>query len=83
MHCIQGNYKTEDGLFPLIDVMVFAISKEIFLRQERISFKNSNTRIYKALIDTGATCTCISDRVIKELNPQIIGQNTVKGAIGS
>ncbi len=78
MPCISGSYNPNVG--PLIQVAVFSASKELL--SGKIP-KTLEVRTYNALIDTGATNTCLSDKVVKELNLQPRGKTTMSGATGT
>lgn len=40
-------------------------------------------KTYNALWDTGATCSCISEKVVRDLNLPIISKQEIKGATGA
>jgi len=47
-----------------------------------ISKPNEPTKKYDALWDTGATCSCVSQRVVDELFLPVISKRRIKGATG-
>ena len=65
MFCVSGNYDPRKG--PIIDVSV----------SRNYDFKKSNNsnslRRYKALLDTGASGTCVSIKVINDLSLKHVG----------
>ena len=58
MPCIAGQYDPAIGL--LINILIFSVDN----KPKGGHLKNPP--IYKALIDTGASCTCISPKVISD-----------------
>ncbi len=62
MPCISGNYNPAVG--PLIQVAI--LDAATAMNPGADGDKNPKLGIFKALIDTGATSTCISGRVVSE-----------------
>ena len=68
MPCLSSNYL--DGVGPLIQVVITSLDK-------------NNTGKYYALIDTGAESTCISERVVKDLDLKHYGQTRITTPSGT
>lgn len=78
MPCISGSYHPNVG--PLIQVAVFSASKELLSGEIP---KTLQVKTYSALIDTGATNTCISSKVAEELKLQPRGKINMSGTTGT
>ncbi len=79
MPCISGRFPPEAGLV-IIDVFVIDYQKMLpVLSEDQKSAPDgqqpipNGIRPYKALVDTGASATCISSRVAGELKLEAIG----------
>lgn len=76
MPCIAGQYNPSVG--PVIQVAIIKPT------DERVVFDgNADLRMYQALIDTGASNTCISTKVAEDLGLVPTGKTPVAGAHGS
>jgi len=73
MPCVSGNY--HKGVGAIINVVV------IDPRAAPTS-SNLNLRFYRGLLDTGATCTCISTRTAKEVGLVADGLKPMASASG-
>ena len=89
MCSISNNYNLKDG--PIIQVLVFPLTKDsisgalVPTIDPAISSEHLFTKRYNALVDTGATVTCISDTVIRERLPSspISGMTYLRGVKGT
>jgi len=80
MPCLSINFNASVG--PLISLAVFPFN----ISQAGITGTPSapiNLSQYMALIDTGASCTCISSKVIGDLKLTPMGKQSVGGVHGS
>ena len=80
MPCLGFAYSPQVG--PIIQVMILPIGF-----QPPASAAGQvpllPTQLYNALIDTGASCTCISPKVCNEVNIPPIGKQQVGGVHGA
>jgi len=77
MPSLSFNYTTAVG--PLIQV---AIEVAAFNAAQPAAGAPINLHTYMALIDTGASCTCISPKVVNDLGLKSIGKQKVGGVHG-
>lgn len=79
MPCISGSYKPNVG--PLIQIAV--VSPELRKQAGNGGEINpSKVKMYMALVDTGATCTCISSKVAQEVGLNPSGKAKMIGSTG-
>lgn len=79
MPCLAFAYNPAVG--PLIQVAIFSFNfrpPPIVPNQAPMALK-----LYSALIDTGASCTCVSQQVVSDLNLSPIGKQPVGGVHGT
>lgn len=86
MPCISGAYNPAVG--PLTQIVIVAPTPEMLSGIASPSAISVNSpvqspRFYTALIDTGATLTCISPKVVHEVGLQPTGKSMMTGATGS
>jgi hypothetical protein len=78
MPCISGNYTPAAG--PILQLAVVSID---LLRQAVANpAAMSNPSMYNALLDTGASTTCVSEKVIADLALHPTGKTQMVGATG-
>lgn len=78
MPCISGSYNPAVG--PLIQVAI--LDAATAMNPGADGDKNPKLDIFKALIDTGATSTCISGRVVSATGLAPSGKTLMTGATG-
>ncbi len=84
MPCISGSYNKKSGI--ILDV--FVIDQKIISTLSQNSGSNGKVSIpkgmrpYRALVDTGASATCISSKVAKEVGLTPIGKGGLVSASG-
>ena len=76
MPCISGNYKKN----VLIPIQVFSEKRESILKTH--IFRENSKNSYQALIDTGATNTCISQKIVDDLKLSPLGKISMNAALG-
>jgi predicted aspartyl protease len=76
MPCISGSYNPAVG--PIIQVAIV----DAKLALGGVQNVGPKLSIYSALIDTGATSTCITQRVIDEVGLVPVGKTRMTGATG-
>ena len=86
MPCIAGTYNPAVG--PLVQLAIIKPSAEILsgtpdLQLVPITGALRSPTFYNALIDTGATVTCISPRIVQEVGLQPTGKSMMTGSTGS
>lgn len=86
MPCIAGLYNPSVG--PLIQLAIIdpgpgMLSGNPTSNLVSISSAVPSPRFYTALVDTGATLTCIYQKVVQEIGLQPIGKSMMTGATGS
>ena len=78
MPCLSLNYQPAVG--PLIQLAI--VAPGVQLQQQGVGSAPINLTHYVALIDTGASCTSISAKVISDLSLTPIGKQPVGGIHG-
>lgn len=86
MPCISGAYNPLVG--PLTQLVIVAPTPVMLSGVIGTSLAQGGDavptpRFYTALIDTGATLTCISPKVVQEIGLQPTGKSTMTGSTGS
>ena len=80
MSCLAFNYNPEVG--PLINAIVFSVTKDLLVDLSHIPKNLKDFKIYRALIDTGAAFTAVSDKIIKESKLKQRGEIELYPAFG-
>lgn len=85
MPCLLGNYKQGGYFGPIIEVAILQSPTSVTLSQtDRKTHTHSKALAiaYRALIDTGATDTCISPKVVEQLRLEPTGRGEMTSASG-
>ncbi|MBC6429284.1 MAG: hypothetical protein GDA55_08700 [Cellvibrionales bacterium] len=77
MPSFSGTFHPDVG--PLIEVAIVPFTES---KGSKNAKKNNDVQLFKALIDTGATSTCLSGTVIDALDLKPVGQTPVIGVTG-
>lgn len=80
MPCLSGNYNPAVGV--LVQVPVLDISQLQAVQHGGGATAQSSLALFMAMLDTGASCTCISNNVIKALGLAPSGKTTMSGSTG-
>jgi hypothetical protein len=80
MPSLAGNYNPAVGV--IIQVAIFGPSQVATVSAHQ-ALQNSNLALFAALLDTGASVTCISSNVIQKLGLQPSGKTSMSGSTGT
>ena len=80
MPCISGNYNPSVG--PLINIAIVQL-KYVLPSNGVRSTAPPDVTMYTALMDTGASSTCISQKVADEVGLIAVGKTMMSGATGA
>jgi hypothetical protein len=81
MPCVAGNYNPAVGV--ILQTAVLPQSQFVTLQAPRLPQSSlPNLTMFGALVDTGASVTCISRNVVQALNLQPSGKTSMSGSTG-
>ncbi len=81
MPCMSGNYNPAVGI--IVQVAIFDQSQLAVLQGQSPGAPPPNVTMFAALIDTGASVTCISANVVHQLNLVPSGKTSMSGSTGA
>jgi hypothetical protein len=80
MPCLSGNYNPAVGV--IVQVAIFDQS-QLAVLQVQPPASPSNVTMFAALVDTGASVTCISANVVQKLGLLPSGKTSMSGSTGA
>jgi hypothetical protein len=81
MPCISGNYNPAVGI--IVQVAILPQSQLSALQTSTPPASAPNITMFAALLDTGASVTCISKNVVQALGLQPSGKTSMSGSTGA
>jgi Aspartyl protease len=81
MPCISGNYNPAVGI--IVQIAILPQSQLSALQMTGQPVSPPNITMFAALLDTGASVTCISKNVVQKLGLQPSGKTSMSGSTGA
>jgi hypothetical protein len=82
MPCIAGNYNPAVGIILQVAILPQEELTAIRASPQEQPPKSPDLRMFAALVDTGASVTCISSNVVQKLGLQPSGKTNMSGSTG-
>ncbi|SRR5229473_2183330 len=81
MPCLSGNFNPAVGI--ILQVAILPQSQLAILQSQPAPVTAPNITMFAALVDTGASVTCISANVVQQLGLQPAGKTSMSGSTGA
>jgi Aspartyl protease len=82
MPCIAGNYNPAVGVILQVAILPQAQLAVLQVSQQQAAKPLPNLTMFAALLDTGASVTCISSNVVQTIGLQPSGKTSMTGSTG-